>query len=197
MRSRRTSCSTPPTRSRSSITGPCSRATRSSCRATHVVTLTDLPAPGVGPFFIEVQRVARAVVDGLDADGSFVAMNNVVSQSVAAPPRPRRAPPAQGRPPGLLLAPGEVRRRRRSRRLRRPHRRRAHPCLNEGGEVPPVGETGPRPPLVQVGTGPGAHRRGSEPLRGSRFLHARSIQREDDRPPEFERLLDVNAWAGC
>ena len=49
----------------------------------HVVTLTDLPAPAVGPFFTEVQRVTRAVVDGLDADGSFVAMNNVVSQSVA------------------------------------------------------------------------------------------------------------------
>jgi histidine triad (HIT) family protein len=50
---------------------------------THVVTLTDLPAPAIGPFFTEVQRVARAVVDGLGAAGSFVAMNNVVSQAVA------------------------------------------------------------------------------------------------------------------
>jgi histidine triad (HIT) family protein len=49
----------------------------------HVVTLTDLPAPVVGPFFLEVQRVAGAVVAGLDADGTFVANNNVVSQSVA------------------------------------------------------------------------------------------------------------------
>jgi histidine triad (HIT) family protein len=49
----------------------------------HVVTLTDLPAAAVGPFFAEVQRVTRAVVDGLGADGSFVAMNNVVSQAVA------------------------------------------------------------------------------------------------------------------
>lgn len=49
----------------------------------HVVTLTDLPAPAIGPFFTEVQRVTRAVVDGLEADGSFVAMNNTVSQSVA------------------------------------------------------------------------------------------------------------------
>jgi histidine triad (HIT) family protein len=49
----------------------------------HVVTLTDLPAPSIGPYFAEVQRVARAVVDGLGADGSFVAMNNVVSQAVA------------------------------------------------------------------------------------------------------------------
>jgi histidine triad (HIT) family protein len=50
---------------------------------THVVTLTDLPVPSIGPFFTQVQRVARAVVDGLGADGSFVAMNNVVSQAVA------------------------------------------------------------------------------------------------------------------
>jgi histidine triad (HIT) family protein len=50
---------------------------------THVVTLTDLPGPSIGPYFTEVQRVARAVVAGLEADGSFVAMNNVVSQAVA------------------------------------------------------------------------------------------------------------------
>lgn len=49
----------------------------------HVVTLTDLPGPSIGPYFSEVQRVARAVVEGLEADGSFVAMNNVVSQAVA------------------------------------------------------------------------------------------------------------------
>jgi histidine triad (HIT) family protein len=49
----------------------------------HFVTLTDLPQPVVGPYFSEVQRVAHAVVAGLDADGSFVAMNNVVSQAVA------------------------------------------------------------------------------------------------------------------
>jgi histidine triad (HIT) family protein len=49
----------------------------------HVVTLTDLPGPAIGPFFSDVQRVARAVVEGLGADGSFVAINNVVSQAVA------------------------------------------------------------------------------------------------------------------
>jgi histidine triad (HIT) family protein len=49
----------------------------------HVVTLTDLPDESVGPYFVEVQRVTRAVVAGLEADGSFVAMNNVISQSVA------------------------------------------------------------------------------------------------------------------
>ena len=48
----------------------------------HVVTFTDLPDESVGPYFVEVQRVTRAVVDGVEADGSFVAMNNIVSQSV-------------------------------------------------------------------------------------------------------------------
>ena len=50
---------------------------------THVVTLGDLPTELVGPFFTRVQRVAVAVQAALAADGSFVAMNNVVSQSVA------------------------------------------------------------------------------------------------------------------
>ena len=49
----------------------------------HLVTLLDLPA-GLRDGFLEAaQRLARAVVDGLGAQGSFVAMNNVVSQSVA------------------------------------------------------------------------------------------------------------------
>ena len=48
----------------------------------HVVTLPDLPA-GLRDGFLEAsQRLARAMVDGLGAEGSFVAMNNVVSQSV-------------------------------------------------------------------------------------------------------------------
>lgn len=49
----------------------------------HVVTLTDLPVASIGPYFTQVQRVAGAVVAGLGVDGSFVAMNNVVSQAVA------------------------------------------------------------------------------------------------------------------
>ena len=49
----------------------------------HVVTLPDLPPGLVGEFFSCVQRVASAVVSALGAQGSFVAMNNVVSQSVA------------------------------------------------------------------------------------------------------------------
>jgi histidine triad (HIT) family protein len=48
----------------------------------HVETLTDLPEPDVGPFFSRVQRVTAGVQAGMAADGSFVATNNVVSQSV-------------------------------------------------------------------------------------------------------------------
>jgi histidine triad (HIT) family protein len=49
----------------------------------HVVTLTDLPTDEIGPFFSHVQRIAGAVVSALGADGTFVANNNIVSQSVA------------------------------------------------------------------------------------------------------------------
>jgi histidine triad (HIT) family protein len=49
----------------------------------HVATLTDLPVSDLGPYFGAVQRVARAVEVGLEADGTFVALNNKVSQSVA------------------------------------------------------------------------------------------------------------------
>jgi histidine triad (HIT) family protein len=48
----------------------------------HVVTLRDLPDALVAPYFIDVRRVAAAVQDGLGADGTFVAENNVVSQSL-------------------------------------------------------------------------------------------------------------------
>ena len=49
---------------------------------THVRTLTDLPVDEIGHFFAMVQRIAAAVPAALDADGTFVAINNVVSQSV-------------------------------------------------------------------------------------------------------------------
>ena len=49
----------------------------------HVVTLPELPAALRDPFLASAQRLAAAMVQGLDAQGSFVAMNNVVSQSVA------------------------------------------------------------------------------------------------------------------
>jgi histidine triad (HIT) family protein len=48
----------------------------------HVDTVLDLPADLMTPLLTQVQRVAAAVVDGLGAQGTFVAINNVVSQSV-------------------------------------------------------------------------------------------------------------------
>lgn len=48
----------------------------------HVVTLAELPAPSLAPFFAAVQRLSRALPEALGAQGTFVAMNNVVSQSV-------------------------------------------------------------------------------------------------------------------
>jgi histidine triad (HIT) family protein len=48
----------------------------------HVPTLADLPPGVVGPFFTNVQILARAMEVGLGAEGSFVAVNNRISQSV-------------------------------------------------------------------------------------------------------------------
>jgi histidine triad (HIT) family protein len=48
----------------------------------HIATLTELPAALRDPFFAAGQSLAAAVVAGLGAQGSFVAMNNTVSQSV-------------------------------------------------------------------------------------------------------------------
>ena len=48
----------------------------------HVETLLDLPQDLIQPLVISAQRVARAVVDAVGAQGTFVAINNVVSQSV-------------------------------------------------------------------------------------------------------------------
>ncbi|MGH9073909.1 MAG: HIT family protein [Acidimicrobiales bacterium] len=48
----------------------------------HHETLTDLPAGLIGPLFAATQRVAAAVVEATGAAGSFVAVNNRVSQSV-------------------------------------------------------------------------------------------------------------------
>jgi histidine triad (HIT) family protein len=49
---------------------------------THVVTLPDLPGGLRDGFLDAAQRLSQAMVDGLDAQGSFVAINNTVSQSV-------------------------------------------------------------------------------------------------------------------
>jgi histidine triad (HIT) family protein len=48
----------------------------------HIETLLDLPEPFIGPFFRDVQRVTAAVTAAMEAQGTFVAENNVVSQSV-------------------------------------------------------------------------------------------------------------------
>ena len=48
----------------------------------HLETLVDLPAELVEPFFLLGQRLARAVPEAVNAVGTFVAINNVVSQSV-------------------------------------------------------------------------------------------------------------------
>lgn len=48
----------------------------------HHETLTDLPTSMLEPLFAASQRVAAAVTAGLGAQGTFVAMNNRVSQSV-------------------------------------------------------------------------------------------------------------------
>jgi histidine triad (HIT) family protein len=48
----------------------------------HHETLIDLPEALIAPLFERAQRLAAAMEDALDAAGSFVAMNNRVSQSV-------------------------------------------------------------------------------------------------------------------
>ena len=48
----------------------------------HYETLTDLPEALIGPFFKNAQLLSRAVESALEAHGTFVAMNNRVSQSV-------------------------------------------------------------------------------------------------------------------
>jgi len=48
----------------------------------HVGTFPDLPGSLRDTFFAAGQRLATAMVCGLGAQGSFVAMNNTVSQSV-------------------------------------------------------------------------------------------------------------------
>jgi histidine triad (HIT) family protein len=50
--------------------------------AAHHETLADLPGPLVPVLFAAVQRVAGAVEVGTGSDGTFVAINNKVSQSV-------------------------------------------------------------------------------------------------------------------
>jgi histidine triad (HIT) family protein len=48
----------------------------------HVEVLADLPGPLIGPYFEAAQRLSVAMETVLGAAGSFVALNNKVSQSV-------------------------------------------------------------------------------------------------------------------
>lgn len=48
----------------------------------HVNTFLDLDTPAIGPFFERGRRIAAAMESGLGAMGSFVAINNRISQSV-------------------------------------------------------------------------------------------------------------------
>ncbi len=48
----------------------------------HYETLADLPEEQVGPLFAAPRRLCSAVEKALGADGSFLAVNNRVSQSV-------------------------------------------------------------------------------------------------------------------
>jgi histidine triad (HIT) family protein len=48
----------------------------------HIATLAALPAQQVGPLFEAAQSLERAVEAALAAEGTFIAVNNVVSQSV-------------------------------------------------------------------------------------------------------------------
>jgi histidine triad (HIT) family protein len=61
----------------------------------HHETLADLPRDQLQPLFGAAQLLSRAIPDAMDKPGSFVAVNNVVSQSVphlhvhVAPRRPK------------------------------------------------------------------------------------------------------------
>jgi histidine triad (HIT) family protein len=48
----------------------------------HYETLGDLPEAVVGDLFLDAQRLADAVEAAMEAEGTFVAMNNRISQSV-------------------------------------------------------------------------------------------------------------------
>src|SRR5438105_3092572 len=50
--------------------------------SSHYETLTDLPVNLIEPFFKNAQLLARAIELAMEAHGTFVAMNNRVSQSV-------------------------------------------------------------------------------------------------------------------
>lgn len=52
------------------------------CPKDHFETLMDVPGEMLEPIFATAQKISRAVEVGLGAEGSFVAINNKISQSV-------------------------------------------------------------------------------------------------------------------
>ncbi len=52
------------------------------CPREHYVTLTDVPENLAGPLMETTQLLARAVESAVDAEGTFIAINNRVSQTV-------------------------------------------------------------------------------------------------------------------
>jgi histidine triad (HIT) family protein len=52
------------------------------CPREHYETLTDLPMSMAGPMMVKTQLLARAVEGAMDAEGTFIAVNNRVSQTV-------------------------------------------------------------------------------------------------------------------
>src|ERR1035438_984973 len=50
--------------------------------SSHIETLSDIPPDKLPPLFAAAQTIERAVVAAMNAEGSFVAINNRVSQSV-------------------------------------------------------------------------------------------------------------------
>src|SRR5258708_2744939 len=48
----------------------------------HYETLADIPSSIMQQLFLNLQLIARAVESGLQAEGSFIAMNNRISKSV-------------------------------------------------------------------------------------------------------------------
>ena len=52
------------------------------CPREHYVTLPDVPVDLVGPMFVTGQMLTRAVESAVAAEGTFLAINNTVSQTV-------------------------------------------------------------------------------------------------------------------
>ena len=52
------------------------------CPREHYITLADLPSKLVGPLFLMTQTLTKAVEAAMGAEGTFVAINNRVSQTV-------------------------------------------------------------------------------------------------------------------